>query len=126
MKKIIALILLTCLLLTVAACSKEEPVLVDGKANITVIVVHADGTEKEFKYTTNEKYLGAFLKEEGLIEGNDGPYGLEITKVDGEKAVYAEDQAYWAIYEGDKYANQGIDETPVIDGRVYKLVYERG
>ena len=29
-----------------------------------------------------------------------------------------------AVYEGDEYALQGIDTTPVVDGRTYKLVYE--
>ena len=124
MKKIVALLLTFCLLLGLTACGeKEKPVLVDGKATFTVIVVHSDGTEKTFTYTTEEEYVGPVLVKEGLLEGNDGLYGLEITKVDGEKAVYNEDKAYWAVFEEDKYANQGIDTTPVIDGRTYKLVY---
>lgn len=90
---------------------------------ITVTVVHADGTEKVFTYTTTEEYLGALLQAEGVIEGNDGPYGLEITKVDGEKAVYDEDKAYWALYEGGEYALQGVDTTPIVDGGEYKLEY---
>ena len=63
------------------------------------------------------------LTDAGLLEGNAGPYGLEITEVDGEKAVYAEDKAYWAVYEGEEYALQGIDTTPAVDGGIYKLVY---
>ena len=43
--------------------------------------------------------------------------------VDGEKAVYEEDNAYWAFYEGDAYAQLGIDLTPIADGAVYKLIY---
>lgn len=93
------------------------------KVAFTVIVVHSDGTEKTFNYETNEKYVGPVLEEAGLLEGNDGPYGLEITKVDGEKAVYSEDGAYWAVYEGEEYALQGIDTTPVKEGQVYKLVW---
>ena len=63
------------------------------------------------------------LEKEGLIEGNAGPYGMEITKVDGEQAIYNEDKAYWALFEGAEYALQGIDTTPVVDGGVYKLEY---
>ena len=62
----------------------------------------------------------------GLIKGNDGPYGLEITEVDGEQAIYNTDKAYWAVYEGEEYALQGIDTTPVVEGRTYKLVYTKG
>ena len=92
-------------------------------SSIKVTVVHADGSEKVFEYTTTEEYLGALLQAEGLVEGNDGPYGLEMTVVDGEKAVYAEDKAYWALYEGEEYALQGIDTTPIVDGGEYKLEY---
>ena len=94
-----------------------------GSKTFTVVVVHKDGTEKNFVYKTDEQYVGAVLQEHGLIQGKMGQYGLEITTVDGEKAVYTEDAAYWAIYEGEEYALQGIDTTPVVDGRTYKLVY---
>jgi hypothetical protein len=91
--------------------------------SIQVTVVHADGSEKVFAYATDEEFLGALLQAEGVVKGNDGPYGLEMTEVDGEKAVYAEDKAYWALYEGEEYALQGIDTTPIVDGGEYKLVY---
>ena len=125
MKKIIAMLLCLTLMMSLCACGdlfkKEEPK--EGTKTFTVTVVHKDGTSKNFTYTTTELYVGAVLAAEGLIEGNNGPYGLEITKVDGEKAVYTEDGAYWAVYEGEEYAMQGIDQTPIVDGAVYKLVY---
>ena len=140
MKKIIALLLSVCLLLTLAACDfgkisqgvqeglQDAGVLdttpkQEGQATFTVVVVHKDGTEKTLTYTTDEEFVGPVLEADGLIVGNAGPYGMEITHVDGEKAVYNEDKAYWAVYEGEEYAMQGIDTTPVVDGRVYKLVY---
>ena len=125
MKKLIAIIMCAALLLGLAACTpKEETPATDGeKVSFTVIVVHKDGSEKTFTYETNDKYVGPVLEADGLLEGNEGPYGLEITKVDGEKAVYSEDNAYWAVYEGEEYALQGIDTTPVKEGQVYKLVW---
>ncbi len=91
--------------------------------DIKVTVVHKDGTQKVLEYSTSEAYLGALLQAEGVIEGNDGPYGLVISTVDGEKAVYEEDKAYWALYENGEYALQGIDTTPITDGGEYKLEY---
>ena len=76
-----------------------------------------------------DKTLSQNLKEleaDGLIVGNAGPYGMEITHVDGEKAVYNEDKAYWGVFEEEEYAMQGIDTTPVVDGAIYKLVYTLG
>lgn len=142
MKKIIALLMAACLLFALAACDfgdiskkvtdkledtgilEESAKPNEGEATFTVIVIHKDGTEKTFTYTTEEAYVGPVLEADGLIQGNAGPYGMEITYVDGEKAVYAEDKAYWAVYEEEEYALQGIDTTPVVDGRTYKLVYE--
>ena len=144
MKKLFALLLALVMLLALAACGKTEetPKVEDtqpiqetettkiegeidlqGLATITVTVVHKDGTSKEFTYTTNEEFLGPLLQAEGLIEGNAGPYGMEITKVDGEQAIYDTDKAYWALYEGAEYALQGIDTTPIVDGATYKLEY---
>ena len=129
MKKIIALLLALALALSLAACvatgPKETQNTEDSQAkkSFTVTVVHKDGTSKDFTYETEEEFVGPVLQKAGLIEGNMGQYGLEITKVDGEQAIYNEDKAYWAVYEGEEYALQGIDTTPVVDGRVYKLVY---
>ena len=127
MKKIIALLLALVLALSMVACTAAKQEQQDTNANtmkkFTVTVVHADGSSKDFQYETEEEFVGPVLQKAGLIEGNMGQYGLEITKVDGEQAIYSEDKAYWAVYEGEEYAMQGIDTTPVVDGRVYKLVY---
>ena len=50
---------------------------------------------------------------------------MEITHVDGVQAIYNTDKAYWAVYEGEEYALQGIDTTPVVAGGIYKLVYTK-
>jgi len=93
-----------------------------------VIVVHKDESTKEFtyEYTDNETVLGEQLQKEGLISGDEGPYGLYIKEVDGEQAVYETDGAYWGFYVGEDYATAGIDKTTVSDGAVYKLVYTVG
>ena len=126
MKKLLAILLAMVMVLALVACNAPrengDETGVEMKS-FTVEVTHGDGTTKTFTYTTDEKYVGPVLVEAGLIQGNDGPYGLEITHVDEEKAVYTEDKAYWAVYEGDEYALQGIDTTPVVDGQTYKLVY---
>lgn len=138
MKKILAFTLAILMVLSLAACgtsgqTQTTASTTDGTTTadttkaalmkFTVTVVHADGTSKDFTYETDQKFVGPVLEGAGLIKGNAGPYGMEITHVDGEKAVYTEDNAYWAVYEGEEYALQGIDTTPVKDGGVYKLVY---
>lgn len=127
MKKIVALFLALVLAVSMVACTTPQEET--GSAQLKkfqVIVVHADGTEKTFEYESGAENVGPVLVEAGLIKGNDGPYGLEITVVDGETAVYDTDGAYWAVYVGDEYAMSGIDTTPITDGGVYKLVYTLG
>lgn len=103
-----------------------RPETTQGDKTITVTVVHKDGTSKEFTYHTDEEYLGTVLVAEGLIVGEEGPYGLMIHTVDGEKADWNVDQSYWALYIGEDYATTGADTTPANDGGTYKLVYTIG
>ena len=94
-----------------------------GSKAYTVTVVHKDGTVKNFSYRTDEEYLAGALLEEGLIAGEDSQYGLTIITVDGEDAVWATDNAYWAIWVGEEMSMTGASETPVYDGNSYKLEY---
>lgn len=103
-----------------------RPDTAEGSKHISVTVVHKDGTQREFTYDTDEEYLGAVLTGAGLIEGEDGPYGLMISAVDGEVADWNVDQGYWALYVGEEYATTGIDTTPVYDGSSYALEYTIG
>lgn len=143
MKKLIVLLLTLAMVLTMAACAAapagettaatentqavtgDETEQTESLRRITVTVVHADGSSKVFEYETAHEFLGPLLEEEGLLLGEEGPYGLMIKEVDGESAVYETDGAYWALYEGDEYALQGIDSTPIVDGGTYKLEYTR-
>lgn len=102
-----------------------RPQAQEGGKAFTVTVVHSDGQTKDFSYTTDAEFLGAFLYEEGLLIADENNPGMFHT-VDGEKADWNENQSYWAFYEGEDYATQGIETTPIADGAVYKLVYTVG
>ena len=103
-----------------------RPETSDGAKKITISVTHGDGSSKQYEMKTGEEYLGAVLLSEGIAEGVEGPYGLEIHTVDGEKASWDENQSYWALYIGEDYATTGADGIALTDGGVYKLVYTIG
>ena len=103
-----------------------RPETTAGSKTFMVEVTHGDGSKKTFAYHTDAEYLGEALLAEGLIAGDTGEFGLYINTVDGEDAVWEEDGSYWALYVGDEYASQGIDQTPVVDRYIYKLVYTVG
>ena len=103
-----------------------RPAPAAGEKSFTVEVVHKDQSTKTFTYQTDAEYVGEVLLSEGLVKGEEGPYGLYITEVDGELAIYEVDQSYWAFYENGEYATTGADQTPVQDGTEYALVYTVG
>ena len=103
-----------------------RPETAAGAKTITVTVVHGDGSSKDFTYKTDEEYLGSVLMAEGLVAGEMGPYGLMISAVDGEEAVWEVNNAYWALFVGEEYATSGADTTPVYDGSIFKLEYTIG
>ena len=124
------LLILTALVLVIAlmagAYFLTRPQAVAGGKNITVTVVHADGSEKVFELTTQEEYLGPVILSEGIVEGVEGPYGLEIHSVDGEGASWEANQSYWALFVGEDYATTGADGVALVDGGEYALVYTIG
>lgn len=94
-----------------------------GSMKITVTVVHGDKSEKTFTYYTDADYLGEVLTGEKLVEGEQGAYGLYIKVVDGERAVYELDKAYWGIFVNGQEAMTGADQIVIHDGDSFKLVY---
>lgn len=116
-KRILSLVLIVVFVIAFAAgCA--------GKGtSITVEVTHADQTTKTFEYTTEAEMLGEVLVEEGLVVGEETEYGLMISEVDGEQAIYEVDNAYWSLLINGEYAQTGADSTPVEADTVYSLVY---
>ena len=85
-----------------------------------------DGKETAFEIHTDKTVVGEALQALGLIEGEEGPYGLYVKKVNGIVADYDENMSYWAFYIGGEYAMTGIYDTDIEAGMVYKLVYTIG
>ena len=99
----------------------------EGAKSITIEVV--DSAEKSIVYelNTDAKYLAQAMDEaEGLeYEAEDGPYGLSVSTINGESAVYETDGAYWGFYVNGDYCNYGISEQPVNDGDAFRIVYTK-
>ena len=126
-KLIIAAIIIVVIVIAMAVIYvSTRPETTAGSKTFTVKVAHSDGSEKTFTYQTDAEYLGEVLLAEGLIVGHNDTYGLYIDTVDGEDAVWEEDGSYWALYVGEEYAMQGIDQTPINHGDAFSLVYTIG
>ena len=94
-----------------------------GKGAKTVVVeVKAGEDSVTFTVKTDKETVGEALQEHGLIEGEDGAYGLYVKKVNGIVADYDEDQTFWAFYINGEYAMTGVDRTFIEEGVTYQLI----
>ena len=118
---VVALVAVVAVLLGVYFATRPETQT--GGKTITVTVVHKDQSEVVKTYQTDEEFLDKVLLAEELISGEDSQYGLTVIYVDGERADWEEDAAYWCIYIGEEMATVGISQIPVYDGSTYRLVY---
>ena len=100
-------------------------VLGQGAVQFTFVIVDKDGAETTVEVHTDETIVGKALLALGLIEGEEGPYGMYTKKVNGISADYDKDGVYWAFYEGDSYAMQGVDQTEIVPGAVYAFKVEK-
>lgn len=97
------------------------PKPVAGSKNIAVEIVHGDGSTRTVEIQTDAEYLGeALAHEEGLVAGEEGPYGLYIKTVDGETASDAE-RTWWCITKDGDEVTTSADLTPIADGEHYEL-----
>lgn len=119
------IVLIAALALFTTGCSDKEPAA-GTEATFTFVVVDLDGAETSFEVTTDAATVGDALLAEGLIEGEDGEYGLYVTTVNGITADWDNDQTYWAFYVNDEYATTGIDTTEIADDTVYSFVLTKG
>ena len=131
-RSVLSLVLVAAMVLMFAGCGQnqgeEVPETSSNQQEIveksfTFEVTELDGTKKEFqvKYDT-EKTVGEALVNEKLISGENGPYGLMVDTVNGQKYDYNKDGVYWAFNINGEYAMTGVDSTPIKDGEVYSFV----
>jgi hypothetical protein len=139
MKKILAisltiLVLMLCIF-AVASCKKDsdgdgdgdmlytsDTSLGTGETTFTLIVEHSTGEKINFTISTSEAILSNALTCVGILQGHDSTYGLYIDTVNGVTHDFNTDGYYWAIYEGEEYAQTGIDGITIVNGATYKLV----
>ncbi len=97
-----------------------------GSGKITVQVeVKAGDRSVTLTVKTDQETLGAALLEHKLLEGEDGPYGLYVKKVNGITADFDIDQSYWALYKSGELCMAGVDTTTIADGEHYEVIYTK-
>lgn len=119
----VAAVLVVALMVGAYFLFRETPV--EGEKSITITVIDSVGKETLYELKTDAQFLIEAMEEaEGLTYvGEEGPYGMMISHINGEKAVYEEDGAYWGFNVNGTYCNYGVSEQPVEDGDAFEIVY---
>ncbi|MBQ2135759.1 MAG: DUF4430 domain-containing protein [Clostridia bacterium] len=124
-KKLI-IILCSVLVVLIAAAAVifavTRPETDDGKKDILVTIEYKDGEEKEIEIATDKEYFADVLLEEKLVSKEEYDAGY-YTVIDGVRADYNADGAWWCVYEAGEMTSVGMNELPVEDGDEFEIVY---
>ncbi len=123
---LILIVLIAAMVLSLAACGSKD----EGSANaeektFTFTVVDPDGNTQSFEVTSSAGSVGEALMNEGLITGEDGPYGLYVKEVTGIPLDYETHGMYWAFYVNGEYGATGCELTDIEDGAEYSFKAEK-
>lgn len=108
----------------------NRPSLAEGQKQITIEVTGSGGATKDYTLATDADFLKQAMDELSAngsgfsYTGSGGDYGLMVETINGERAVFDQDGAYWALYVNNEYGQYGADSQPVADGDTYTWKYE--
>ena len=123
-------IILSCVLAVLVAAAAliyimNRPETNVGDKTITVEVISADGTSKEYTINTNAEFLRGALEEKDLVAGDESEFGLFVKTVDGYTANDS-NQEWWCFTKGGEQLFTGVDTTPIADGEHYEITLKVG
>lgn len=120
---VVVLAAVIALLAVVYSSFREKPV--EGSKTVTIEVIGKEKDSTVYEVKTDAEYLrGAMEAAEGLtFEGTEGEFGLMISTVNGVRADYEKDGAYWGFFVNDEYCNYSADMQPVADGDKFRIEY---
>ncbi len=120
---ILIMVLLIGALTAVYFVFRAKPV--EGNKAIVIEVVNKEQESTIYELDTDAEYLRQAMEEaEGLsFSGTESEFGLMIDTVNGQRADYTLDGAYWSFTVNGEYSNYGIDTQPVLDGDAFAITY---
>ena len=106
-----------------------KPNTYHGDKEVSLVVVNEAGEETDYNVQTDAEYLIEVMedaKKLGLkYDGVKDAYGMMISEVNGERALYEENQAYWGFSVNGEYCEYGVSQQPVEDGDCIEIKYTK-
>lgn len=102
----------------------EDTELGNGEKTVEV-ELKAEEKSITFTIKTDKATLGEALTEHNLVSGENSPYGLYIKSVNGIRADYDIDKAFWALTKDGQSLLTAADKTEISDKEHYEIVYTK-
>lgn len=116
----LSVILVVIIVVFGALLAISKPDFQKGDKDITVTVVYEDKTQKEFEISTDAENLGDALLENGIVTEEEHKAGYYNT-IDGIRAEYALDGAWWCVYKDGEMTTVGANDLPIEDGDSFEI-----
>lgn len=101
---------------------KEDAELGEGAVTVKIEIT-ADNKTITLTVKTDETNFEKILTTNNLVKGDESEFGLYIKSVNGIRADYDLDHAYWALEKDGAPTPTGANGITVADGETYALVY---
>ena len=101
------------------AVYSEDSEIGKGEKRIEIEIV-IDGSSVILTVNTDKETLGEALFEYGLI--NDASF---FDTLNGIKADWSKDQAYWGFYKNNELMAKGVGDEKINGGESYSFVYTK-
>lgn len=98
-----------------------EDAEIGAGAHTALITVTIDGKSVVITVKSDNDNLAEMLVDSGLVEGDEGEYGLYIKRVNGVLADYDADGAYWSLMQNGVPTAAGASAITIKDGDEYQL-----
>lgn len=127
MKRIIALLFSLLMIFSIlTGCNSSENTQAKKETkNISIEVINSKEESVVYKVKTEATYLREAMEEAENLEfsGSESQYGMMLEEVNGERAVYEENGAYWSIMVNGEYGMNGIDTQKIKDNDAFQIIY---
>ncbi len=87
-------------------------------------IISRNGNTVKYGVYTKSETLGDSLYSIGVIDGEEGPYGLMVESVFGEEHIYETSGFCWMIYVNGEQAQTGVDSIKLENGATYTFKVE--
>lgn len=103
-----------------------RPVPMAGIKNISIDVVYENGVKEHYQITTEAHFLLEAISSipELKVSGTSSDeFGLMVTTINGTRADYQKDHAYWALLLNGEPCSYGVSQQPIKDKEAYTFQY---